>query len=70
VSLQAAHAGQVLPIVRYWMPHLRILSPEAWQAELEQGLAQYLGLADATGTPHDGGQAAPGSERGSGESSE
>lgn len=42
VSLQAAHAGQVLPIVRYWMPHLRILSPEAWQAELERGLAQYL----------------------------
>jgi predicted DNA-binding transcriptional regulator YafY len=48
VSLQAAHAGQVLPIVRYWMPHLRILSPEAWQAELERGLAQYLGRPATT----------------------
>ncbi|WP_051243935.1 helix-turn-helix transcriptional regulator [Azohydromonas australica] len=70
VSLQAAHAGQVLPIVRYWMPHLRILSPEAWQAELEQGLAQYLGLADATDAEHHGGQAVPGSQQGGGERSE
>jgi predicted DNA-binding transcriptional regulator YafY len=54
VSLQAAHAGQVLPIVRYWMPHLRILSPEAWQAELEQGLAQYLGRAAEDGARRDG----------------
>ena len=43
VSVQAAHASQVLPIVRYWIPHLRILSPAAWQAELESGLGQYLG---------------------------
>ncbi|WP_298232411.1 WYL domain-containing protein [uncultured Azohydromonas sp.] len=63
VSLQAAHAGQVLPIVRYWMPHLRILSPEAWQAELEQGLARYLGLPDATAAAHGGAQAPSGSER-------
>jgi predicted DNA-binding transcriptional regulator YafY len=42
LSVQAAHAGQVLPLVRYWMPHLRIVSPAAWQAELERGLAQYL----------------------------
>ena len=42
VSMQAAHAGQVLPLVRAWMPHLRIASPAAWQAELEQGLKRYL----------------------------
>ncbi|NML16900.1 helix-turn-helix transcriptional regulator [Azohydromonas caseinilytica] len=45
VSVQAAHASQVLPIVRYWMPHLRILSPQAWQVELEDGLSRYLGAA-------------------------
>lgn len=63
VSLQAAHAGQVLPVVRYWMPHLRILSPEAWQAKLEQGLARYLGLADAPAAAQDGGQDASGGEQ-------
>jgi predicted DNA-binding transcriptional regulator YafY len=42
VSARVAHADQVLPIVRYWIPHLRITSPAAWQRELEQGLQRYL----------------------------
>jgi hypothetical protein len=37
------HANQVLPIVRYWMPHLRIVSPVELQAELEEGVRGYLG---------------------------
>jgi hypothetical protein len=32
----------VLPIVRYWIPHIRIISPEYLQAEIEKGLAEYL----------------------------
>lgn len=57
VSVQAAHAGQVLPIVRYWMPHLRILSPAAWQSELEAGLARYLGAATGGAAADAGGDA-------------
>ena len=30
--------------VRYWVPNLRIISPENLQEELENGLAQYLRL--------------------------
>ncbi len=37
-----AHPNQILPIVRYWIPHVRIISPESWQAEMEDGLATYL----------------------------
>lgn len=42
VSGKFAHPNQILPIVRYWIPHVRIISPEAWQAELQQGLQSYL----------------------------
>ena len=28
VSAKVGHSNQVLPIVRYWIPHLRIISPE------------------------------------------
>jgi predicted DNA-binding transcriptional regulator YafY len=43
VSARVGHANQVLPIVRYWMPHLRIVSPVEMQAELEDGVRGYLG---------------------------
>ena len=37
-----AHPNQILPIVRYWIPHVRIVSPESWQSSLEQELRFYL----------------------------
>lgn len=43
VSAKVGHANQVLPIVRYWIPHIRIISPEGLQGELDTGLASYLG---------------------------
>lgn len=49
VSLQAVHASRLLPLVRWWLPHLRILAPEAWQAELEQALQDYLADAEGRG---------------------
>ncbi len=42
VSGKFAHPNQILPIVRYWIPHVRIISPESWQAEMEAGLTTYL----------------------------
>ena len=42
VSARVGHVNQVLPIVRYWIPHLRIISPEGMQSELERELAAYL----------------------------
>lgn len=42
VSGKFAHPNQILPIVRYWLPHIRIVSPVAWQEELESGLKHYL----------------------------
>ena len=44
ISTKVGHPNQVLPIVRYWIPNLRIISPEGLQAELEKGLANYIGL--------------------------
>ena len=43
ISAKVGHANQVLPIVRYWIPHIRIINPERLQEELEQELAGYLG---------------------------
>ncbi len=47
VSGKFAHPNQILPIVRYWIPHVRIISPESWQADMEAGLKTYLGGKDA-----------------------
>jgi predicted DNA-binding transcriptional regulator YafY len=43
VSTTIAHPNQVLPIVRQWLPCIRILSPLNLQQALEAGLRQYLG---------------------------
>jgi len=42
VSAKVGHVHQVLPIVRYWIPHIRIISPEGLQAEMEKDLRSYL----------------------------
>lgn len=42
ISAKVGHPNQILPIVRYWVPHIRIISPESLQAEFEQGLVDYL----------------------------
>jgi predicted DNA-binding transcriptional regulator YafY len=42
VSAKVGHANQVLPIVRYWIPHIRIISPEGLQAEMEKDIRSYL----------------------------
>ena len=43
VSTKVAHPNQILPIVRYWIPHVRVISPEHLQTELEEGVRGYLG---------------------------
>lgn len=42
VSAKVGHPNQVIPIVRYWIPHIRIISPEGLQADMEQELEEYL----------------------------
>jgi len=42
LSANVGHPNQVLPIVRYWIPHIRIISPEGMQSDLDKVLAQYL----------------------------
>jgi len=42
VSAKVGHVNQVLPIVRYWIPHIRIISPEGLQTEMEKDLRNYL----------------------------
>ena len=44
VSTRISHPQQLLPVVRFWLPHVRIIQPQAWQTELETQLCGYLGL--------------------------
>ena len=44
VSAKVGHPNQVLPIVRYWIPHIRIISPEGLQEDMGQEILKYLGL--------------------------
>ena len=43
VNCKIAHPNQILPIIRYWLPHIRIVEPSHLQIELEAGLRGYLG---------------------------
>ena len=38
----SVHINQLLPVVRYWLPHVRIVQPQAWHEELVAGLRQAL----------------------------
>lgn len=42
ISAKVGHINQVVPIVRYWLPNLRIISPESLQREMESELRGYL----------------------------
>jgi predicted DNA-binding transcriptional regulator YafY len=42
ISTKVGHPNQILPIVRYWIPHIRIISPDSLQHEIDHGLAEYL----------------------------
>ena len=42
VSGTVVQADEVLPVVSYWIPHVRILEPAEFQRQLETGLADYL----------------------------
>lgn len=45
VSGLMAHQDQILPVVRYWIPCVRIISPEGLQGELDSQLKSYLGTS-------------------------
>ena len=36
------HINQILPIVRYWIPNVQIISPDFMQVNLEKELSDYL----------------------------
>ena len=42
VTTHINHIHQLLPVVRYWLPHVRIVQPAAWQEELQAGLRRTL----------------------------
>jgi hypothetical protein len=48
LSAKVGHPNQVLPIVRYWIPHIRIISPEGLQAEMNLELLAYTGKNTTT----------------------
>jgi len=48
VSAKVGHANQVLPIVRYWIPHLRIIAPRPLADEFDRGLREFLAAEGVT----------------------
>ena len=44
LSSRITHHTQLLPLVRYWIPHLKIVSPEGLQDTMEKGLKEYLDI--------------------------
>ena len=46
ISAKIGHSNQIIPIVRYWIPHIKVISPEELQLEIEKSLKEYLGHGD------------------------
>ncbi len=44
LSSRITHTTQILPLVRYWIPHLKIVNPDGLQDEVEIGLREYLSV--------------------------
>lgn len=44
ISAKVAHINQILPTVRYWIPNIRIISPEGLQAEMQDEIQTYLAV--------------------------
>lgn len=42
VTTHINHVNQLLPVVRYWLPNVRIIKPVEWHASLVEGLRQAL----------------------------
>jgi len=49
ISAKVGHVNQVIPIVRYWIPHIRIISPEGLQGDMEQELRSYIDRSSLKG---------------------
>jgi predicted DNA-binding transcriptional regulator YafY len=47
VATTVAYADELLPIVRYWIPYVRVVEPVDFQRQLEDGLATYLGRSES-----------------------
>jgi len=48
VSTRVGHENEVLPQVRYWIPHLRIVRPESLQERMVAELAAYVERSDGS----------------------
>ena len=42
VTTHINHINQLLPVVRYWLPNVRIVKPQEWHEELVAGLRQAI----------------------------
>lgn len=42
VSTKVSYENEILKVVRYWMPHIKIIEPVSLQERLETDLKQYL----------------------------
>lgn len=51
VRCRVANEHQILPIVRYWMPHVQVLEPAAFCERLRQEVQGFLCLLDEAAAP-------------------
>jgi len=42
LSAKVGHHNQVIPIVKYWIPNIRVISPDGLQEEIDAELRAYL----------------------------
>jgi predicted DNA-binding transcriptional regulator YafY len=48
VSAKVGHTKQILPIIKYWIPKIRVISPESLKSELRNEIQAYLSVDSAS----------------------
>jgi predicted DNA-binding transcriptional regulator YafY len=46
LSGKVVHENQILPIVRYWIPHVRVVSPESVREACMESVRRYAGMTE------------------------
>jgi predicted DNA-binding transcriptional regulator YafY len=51
ISLSISHPNQIIPIVRYWMPNIQIISPAYLNDEISESINEFKKRSINTSTP-------------------
>jgi predicted DNA-binding transcriptional regulator YafY len=44
ISVEITNDMEIIPLVKYWLPHIKVLEPQGIIEKIEKDLVQYLAV--------------------------